>query len=66
VIDWFDSLPALNVSQLVWAEIQGWFEIDYKAKATTTSKVAKLPEVKQATDKTKYYGSLNPTLTTQM
>ncbi len=40
-------LLALNVSQLVWAEIQAGFEIDYKAKATATLKVAKLPEVKQ-------------------
>jgi hypothetical protein len=32
VIDWFDSLPALGVSQLVWAEIQTRFEIDYKAQ----------------------------------
>ena len=50
MIDWFDSLPALGVSQQVWAEVQARFEIDYKAKATTTSIVAKLPEVKQAAD----------------
>ncbi len=52
VINWFDSLPALNVSQcvLMWQEIQTRFEIDYKAKATATSIVAKLPEVKQAAD----------------
>ena len=50
VINWFDSLPALNVSQHVWQEIQTRFEIDYKAKATATSIVAKLPEVKQAAD----------------
>ena len=50
VIDWFDSLPALGVSQQVWAEVQARFEIDYKAKATATSIVAKLPEVKQAAD----------------
>jgi hypothetical protein len=46
VITWFDSLPALNVSQRVWQEIQTCFEIDYKAKATATSIIAKLPEVK--------------------
>ena len=50
VIDWFDSLSALGVSQQVWAEVQAIFEIDYKAKATATSIVAKLPEVKQAAD----------------
>jgi hypothetical protein len=52
VNNWFDSLPALNVSQHVWQEIQTRFEIDYKAKATATSIVAKLPEVKQAADET--------------
>jgi hypothetical protein len=52
VINWFDSLPALNVSQHVWQEIQTRFEIDYKAKAIATSIVAKLPEVKQAADET--------------
>jgi hypothetical protein len=50
VINWFDSLPALNVSQHVSQEIQTRFEINYKAKATATSIVAKLPEVKQAAD----------------
>ncbi len=48
VIDWFDSLLALNESQHMWQEIQTRFEIDHKEKATTTSIVAKLPEVKQA------------------
>jgi hypothetical protein len=47
VIDRFDSLPALNVSQIVWADSQVQFEI-----ATATSIVAKLPEVKQAADET--------------
>jgi hypothetical protein len=51
VINWFDSLPALNVSQHVCQEIKTRFEIDYKAKATATSIVAKLREVKQAADK---------------
>ena len=50
VIDWFDSLPALGVSQLVWQEVQERFEIDYKAKATATSIVAKIPEIKQGPD----------------
>ena len=50
MISWFDSLPALNVSQHVWQETQTRFEIDYKAKATATSIVAKLPEVKQTAD----------------
>jgi hypothetical protein len=48
LIDWFDSLPALNVSQHMWDEIQTRFLIDYKAKATTTSIIAKLPKVRQA------------------
>jgi hypothetical protein len=52
VIDWFDSLPAFNVSQHVWQEIQTRFEIDYKAKATATSIVAKLQKVRQAADET--------------
>ncbi len=34
----------------MWQEIQTRFEIDYKAKATATSIVAKLPRVKQAAD----------------
>jgi hypothetical protein len=45
VIDWFDSIPALGVSQFIWAEIQARFKIDYQAKATATSIIAKLPEV---------------------
>jgi hypothetical protein len=52
IIDWFDSLPTLNVSQHVWQEIQTRFEIDFKAKANTRSIVAKLPEVKQAAEET--------------
>jgi hypothetical protein len=36
----------------VWAEIQARFEIDNKAKATATSIVVKLPDVKQAADET--------------
>jgi hypothetical protein len=53
VIYWFDSLPALGVSLFVWAEIQARLEVDYMAKtATATSKIAKLPEVKQAGDET--------------
>jgi hypothetical protein len=36
----------------VWQEIQTRFKIDYKAKATVTSIVAKLPEVRQAADET--------------
>ena len=52
MIDWFDLLPVLNLSQLVWAEIPTRFEIDFKSKATATSIVLKLPEVKQAADKT--------------
>jgi hypothetical protein len=52
VINWLDWLPALFVSQHVWQEIHIRFEIDYKAKATATSIVAKLPEVKQAADET--------------
>jgi hypothetical protein len=44
VIDWFDSLQALNVSQNVWKEILTRFEIKCKAKATATSIVAKLPD----------------------
>jgi hypothetical protein len=50
VIDWFDTLPSYGVSQHVWAEIQTRFEIDFRAKPTPTSVVAKIPEVKQATD----------------
>jgi hypothetical protein len=45
VINCSDSLPAINVSQNVWQEIQTRFENDYKAKAKATSIVAKLPEV---------------------
>jgi hypothetical protein len=58
VINWFDSLPALNVSQHVWQDIQTRFEIDNKAKATATSIVAKLPEVKQVADESvnNYFG----------
>ncbi len=37
MIDWFYLLPALNVSQLVWAEIPTRFEIDFNSKATATS-----------------------------
>jgi hypothetical protein len=64
VIDWFDSLPALKVSQHVWQEIQTRFEIDYKAKATATSIVAKLPEVKQAADESvnNYFSRANKIL----
>jgi hypothetical protein len=50
VIDWFDALPSYGVSQNVWAQIQTRFEIDFEAKPTPTSIVAKLPEVKQAAD----------------
>jgi hypothetical protein len=35
VIEWFDSLPALNLSQLVRTEIQARFEIDYFNSAKT-------------------------------
>jgi hypothetical protein len=52
VIDWFDSLPALNVPQNVWQEIQTIIEINYTAKATAASIVAKLPEVKQNANET--------------
>jgi hypothetical protein len=64
VIDWFDSLPALNVSQHVWQEIQTRFEIDYEAKATATSIIAKLPEVRQAADETvnNYFSRANKIL----
>jgi hypothetical protein len=48
VIDWFYALPSYGVSQHVWAEIQTRFEIDFRAKPTPTSVVAKIPEVKQA------------------
>jgi hypothetical protein len=51
-IDWFDSLPTLNVSQNVWQEIQTRFKIEYKSKATATSIVAKLPDVKQNPNET--------------
>jgi hypothetical protein len=45
------------MSQLIMAEIQKIFEIDYKTKATATSIIAKLLEVKQAADETenKYF-----------
>jgi hypothetical protein len=61
---WFDSLPALGVSQLIWAEIQTRIEIDFKAKAKATAIVAKLPEVKQAADETvnNYFGRANKIL----
>jgi hypothetical protein len=64
VIDWFDSLPALNVSQHVWQEIQTKFEIDHKAKSTATSIVAKLLEVRQVTDNTvnNYFSRANKIL----
>jgi hypothetical protein len=64
VIDWFDSLPALNVLQHVWQAIQTRFEIDYKAKVTATSTVAKLPEVKQNADETvkNYFSQANKIL----
>jgi hypothetical protein len=52
LIDWFDSLPALNVSQRVWAEIQAPFEVDYKPKATATLIIAKLHGFKQVPDET--------------
>jgi hypothetical protein len=64
VIDWFDSLPLLNVSQHVWQEIQTRSEIDYKAKARATSIIAKLPEVRQAADETvnNYFSRANKIL----
>ena len=64
VIDWFDALPSYGVSQHVWAEIQTRFEIDFRAKPTATSVVAKLPEVKQAADENvnKYFNHANKIL----
>jgi hypothetical protein len=52
VIDLFDYLPTLNVSQNVSQEIQSRSEIDYKAEATASSIIAKLPEVKQNSEET--------------
>ncbi len=52
IIDYFDAMPALEMTQKEWAPIQTQFEIDYKATATPTSTVAKLPEVKQGPDET--------------
>jgi hypothetical protein len=64
VIDWFDSLPALNASQLVWAKILAQLEIDFKSKATATSIEAKLPVVKQEADETvhNYFSRANKIL----
>ena len=64
VIDWFDALPSYGVSQHVWAEIQARFEVDFRAKPTATSVVAKLPEVKQAADENinKYFNRANKIL----
>jgi hypothetical protein len=52
------------VTQYIWQEIQTRFEIDYKAQATATSIVAKLPEVRQAADKTvnNYFSRANKIL----
>jgi hypothetical protein len=68
VIDWFDSLPALNVSQNVLQEIQTRFKIDNKAKATAISIKAKLPEVKQNQDDTinNYFSRANKILGAQI
>jgi hypothetical protein len=52
------------VPQVVWAKIQTIFEIEYKAKATTTSIVAKSSEVRQAADETvnNYFSRVNKIL----
>ena len=52
------------MSQNVWQKIQTRFEIDYKAKSTATSIVAKLPEVRQAANETvnNYFSRANKIL----
>jgi hypothetical protein len=48
----------------MWQKIQTRFEIDYNSKATTTSIVAKLPEVRQAAEETvnNYFSRANKIL----
>jgi hypothetical protein len=64
VIDWFVALLSYGVSQHVWAENQTRFEIDFRAKPTPRSVVAKLPKVKQAADENvnNYFNSANKIL----
>jgi hypothetical protein len=41
VIDCFNSLQAIGLSETNWAPIQARIKIDYKTKATTASILAK-------------------------